>query len=240
MKKLSNLSLVILTLLSSIAFAKDEPIKSIRVSGTCEKQITSDRGNVILTVEHTDKNVKIVSQKTNEVYNKLKKEIESLKLNKAELETVEYSVNEHREWENNKSVSKGFKARLGLKVSTSEIARLGEVITKANELGITDIGALSTYVSDELFKSQEQECLKVAALHALKKAESLAKTLDTKVDGVLEIEQGVPQRDMPMPGPRFMQKNMRGMEAMSADATPEITGGKQLYKIDVMVTFKLD
>jgi uncharacterized protein YggE len=226
-------------LFSHPLLAKDETIKSITVTGSCEKQLTSDRGSVILTVEHTDKNVKIATQKTTEVYNKLKKEIESLKLAKAELETVEYSVNEHKEWENNKNISKGFKARLGLKISTSEIARLGEVLIKANELAVTDVGALNSYVSDELFKAQEQDCLKIAAKDALKKAETLASSLDAKVDGVLEINQG--QLASPAPfQPRFMHKSSRMVEAMSADAAPEISGGKQNYKIEISVTFKID
>ena len=222
-------------ILSPFAFAHE---KTVTVSGECSQYVTSDRGSLTMTVDNLDKSVKVANTKTSETYNDLKKELEKLSLKDVELETTEYSVNEQKDWENNKMVSKGFRSRMGLKISTSEIAKLGDVIVIANKLSITEVGALQSYVSDQKMKSLELDCLKEASLDAKKKAETLAKTLGAKLDGILTInEAGVSLP--PSPQPVFMKKGMRGMEAMSM-AAPEISAAKEKYTLNIQATFKLE
>jgi uncharacterized protein YggE len=225
--------LAMLGILSQGVLALD---KTVTVTGECSHYVTSDRGSLTMTVENLDKTVKVANTKTSETYNALKADLEKLGLKDFDLETTEYSVFEHKEWENNKSVSKGFKSRMGLKVSTSEIAKLGDVMVSANKHSISEIGALSSYVSDEKMKGLEIDCLKEASLDAKKKAEALAKSLGAKLDGILTVSEANIQYS-PTPQPVFGKSLMMARSEM---ATPEVAGGKEKYSLKIQATFKLE
>lgn len=210
----------------------------VSVTGECSLNVTADRGSLTVTIDHLNKEVKPATQKTAEVYSQFKKEVEAMNLKNLELKTSEYQVYEQKDWENNKHVSKGFRARMGLNVSTEDIARLGDIMNVAGKLGITDVGNLNTYASEGKLKGLENQCLKDAALDAKKKAETLASALGAKIKEVVTINTS--EVNLPMPRPfqqQMMHKSMRTMEAASS---AEVEGGKEKYSLKIQATFRID
>ncbi|MFZ4714988.1 MAG: SIMPL domain-containing protein [Bacteriovoracaceae bacterium] len=228
-----TLSLLLLLALST-AYATE---KTVTVSGECSHYITSDRGSLIMTVENVDKNVKVANSQTSETYAALKTALEKMNLKDFDLETTEYSVYEHKVWENNKNVSKGYKSRMGLKLSTSEIAKLGDVMVIANKHSVTEIGSLQSYVSDEKMKGMEIDCLKEASLDAKKKAEALAMSLGAKIDGILSVSEANISNHYPQP---VFAKSMAMSGGSAEMASPDVAGGKEKYTLKIQTTFKLE
>jgi uncharacterized protein len=152
-----------------------------------------------------------------------------------ELQTTETSLQEQKEWEKNKTVSKGFSARMGLNVSTSEISRLGEVLSTATKLGVRELGQMNTYVSKELFKKERETCLEEAIRNARGKAEKMAKVEGIRVGRVLQVTEnsGAVQAPVPM---------YRAKMAMAEDATesaPTIEAKQEKISVSISASYEL-
>ncbi|MBS1957981.1 MAG: SIMPL domain-containing protein [Bdellovibrionales bacterium] len=214
--------------------------KRVTVSGQCVLETTPDRGSVTFIVETLNADPKIAIQKTTELHEKLRNELKRSKVKDLELSTTEYTVAERKEWENNKNVSKGFFARLGVRATTPEIGNLGDLIAIAARLGVKETTGLSTYLSDQKSLDEKKRCLETAAKNAREKAEALAKSLNTKVGRVLAINErgggNVSEPPMPM---RMESMSMKSM-ADSNMAPPTISGQKLTISQDVEVSFSLE
>ena len=218
------------------AMANPNTLKNaVTVSGDCRLEAIADRGQLMLNVETLDRDVSVSSKRTTEIYNKLKKSLERLSISDLQISTTGYNVYEQKEWENNKSVSKGFKATLGMKVETNQIEKFSEIIKTASETGISNIGGFSTFLSVEKQKKLALDCLKVATQNAQTKAKALAEGLGSKIGKALmisEIEPTMAQPPMPVYGRMQMLK--------STDAAgPEISASTQEYSKQITVSFEL-
>src|SRR4051812_41761123 len=116
--------LVLLALLPFSALAVD---REVSVSGACTHNVVADRGAIVLTADFTEADLKSAAKKATDTYEHTRDAIKRLNLENLELQTVEYNLAEAKEWVKDRMVSKGFRARMGLKVSTSQTSRLGEV-----------------------------------------------------------------------------------------------------------------
>ena len=149
-------------------------------------------------------------------------------------------MNEIKEWEKNREVMRGYRARMGLWVSTSEIQKIGEIIAIASKEKVKDVNSLQTYLSDEKQLQEEVACLGDAAKNARVKAEKLASALGAKLGEVMQMNET--GRSLPhWPRPMMMQKSM-GMRAMAmedANSAPSVEAGQQNLSLTVQVSFGL-
>jgi uncharacterized protein YggE len=212
--------------------------RQVTVTGSCSRQVTTDRGSIVLTADVRDDNLKSAIKKASRQYDRAVDAIKKLRLENAELQTVEYNVGEVREWEKNKNVFKGYRARIGLSVSTSDIPRLSEVMEIAAREEIRDVGALTSFLSTEKIRKEQDLCLKEAAEHAKSKAENLADSLGAHLGHVATINESnvtTPPRIMPM----MRQAMFKAGAEAPQEAPNTIEGGKQEINATVNVSFEL-
>ena len=213
--------------------------RQVSVSGVCNRMVTPDRASIILTVEFQDMDLKTATHKVSESYERVQSQIKNLRLENANLRTVEYSVNEIREWEKDHQVMKGFRARMGLWISTSEIQRLGDVINIASQEKVKNVGALQTFLSDDKQLEEHLACLKDAAENAKVKAEKLAHALGAHLGEVLTVTEG----EVSAPrGPRpemMMQMENSGGGRLAKSMAPAIEAGQQNVALTLSVSFGL-
>ena len=231
----------ILPFLSGIVLSAaraDSPPRWIAVQGECHREVTPDRASVDLTVQHLEASVKLATEKTARVHAELRDRILRLKLADAELESVGYSVEEVREWEKNRSVSKGFRAQMSLRVSTSEIGRFGEVMVIASQLDLKDVGALRSFVSTSLRERERIGCLEGALKNARLKADRMAAAAGATVERVLSIaEEGATPPPPPMP--QMAKMFGGGGAADAAMVAPVVDAGKSEIGVRVDVVYGL-
>lgn len=236
--KIATISLFFLLINKELVVAEIITGKnSVIVSGECRLEAVADRGQLQLNVETMDKDVAKASKKTTEIYNKLKKALEKLSIDDLMITTTGYSVYEHKEWEANKSVFKGFKANLGMKVESNEVAKFSEIIKTASDNEITQIGSFSTFLSMEKQKKLAMDCLKVASSNAQAKAKALAEGLGGKIGKAIHISELESSQQHP-PGPVPMYARME-MAKSSDAAGPEISASTQEYSKQITVSFEL-
>lgn len=224
------LSLVFLSPPRAIAA---DPIRAVTVAGECLRPVTPDRAAYSVAIEIRDSSIRKASAKASETYDQLKNSLQKLRLKDVEFETTEYTLGEHREWENNKSVLKGYRARTGLRVETSEIPRIGEVIDQTAKQNVEG-GSLSVFVSRERWKSEYQECLSTAIADARGKAERMAKAADSSLGRAISIEEEG-THPVPMPAPM----SDRAMIKSAGESIPTIDTTAAKMTVRVQVSYEL-
>ena len=205
----------------------------VTVQGLCHRQVTSDRGAIILTAETTDMDLNSATHRTTAIYDRVREAVKRLNLENADLQTVEYSVSENREWEKSKSIFKGYRARMGLRVATSSIAKLGEVISIAAREQVKDVGSLTTFMSNEKQMKERLGCLQEASENARARADKLANSLGAKLGEVQEIQEVPDSNGGGRPVP------MMAMNKGMADAAPAVEAGAQDLAITIQASFNL-
>jgi uncharacterized protein YggE len=223
----------LLTFVSFNAFAKMD-IPKIQVQGNCEMKVIPDRGTITFNAENQSKDQKEAVKKTTDQIEKLKASLKELNLENLELKNSQYNVYPVREYEKDRLVDKGFRASLTLELTTNEISRIGEAMMKASAHGITNVGALVTFLSLEKSQREYLKCLDVAADDARGKANQLGKKLGFKVGEVIMVNE-VPRME---PGPIPSMPMMMKANALS-DASPQIEAGTQKYSTNIQVTFSI-
>ena len=210
--------------------------RQVTVSGVCKRSVIPDRGAITVASEFRDPDLKAASRKAQDAYEHTRTQIQKLGLEDLQMRTSEYSVIQVREWEKNKMVSKGFQARMGLEVTSSQVGRMGEVIALAAREGLQDVGNLRSYLSESKLLQEQTACLEEAAKNARTKAEHLASALGVKVGLVVSInENGMPNS---LPPQRPMEKMMMRAEE-SSRSSPEIETGREDLSVTVQVVFAL-
>jgi uncharacterized protein YggE len=190
-------------------------------------------------VENLDKDVAKASKRTNDQYNKLKKDLDKLKIEDLVITTSGYNVFELKEWENNKSVSKGFKATLGMTLESNKLESFSEIIRVANAANVTNISGFNTFLSLNKQKQLDLECLKVASKNAFDKAQVLAQELKGKLGSVAQISE-VAQSVDPGPMPMGMEMKTTSMMAVGdGSSAPEVSSGQTEYRKRITVSFEL-
>lgn len=230
---------ILLFLLPSLSFADAKEFRrSVTVTGSCLKSLTPDRGSVIVTADALKPDLASASAEAIETYNKMRAAVQALKLKDAEFTTTESSFQEEKEWRKDKSISKGFRARMGLQISSSEVSRLGEVLSLAGKQGIRQVSGLSTFVSPERAKVERESCLEEAVKNARAKADSIGRAAGAKIGRVLEVvEQGESG------GPVYAMKSQRVFAAQMDQAgasAATVDAGTEKMTVNIAATFAFD
>lgn len=193
-----------------------------------------------MTAEAQSPDLQAASKRASELYERAIGAVKRLGLADLEIKTVEYSLNEVREWERNRTVSKGFKARLGFQVSTSSLEKLGDVIAIAARAELRDVGGLSTYLSTAKLRQEQFACLQDASEDARAKARKLAEAMGAQLGDAVSLSESHSGGDVPAPGPLSarMDGDSRSMKTLAMPA-PAIEAGSQDVSVTVQAVFAL-
>lgn len=212
-------------------------VRSVTVNGSCLRSVQPDRGSITVTAQYQDADLQKAAKRATESYEKLRQAVQKLGLKNAELNTSEYDLAEVREWEKERQVSKGFRARMGLTVTTSETSRLGEIILLAGRQGLREVSRLQTFLSPERQKIEREACLEEAVKNAKSKAEAIAKSASARIGKVLTVIEGGQNANEARPYYAAMAVNAKQMQQ---DEAPSVEASSVKILVDVSASFALD
>lgn len=237
-------TLLLFTLITLPAFAATPstamgPVsnrRQVSTSGICTRSVTPDRGQITMTAQVQDDDLQTAARKAQESYDRAVAAVKRLDLENLEIKTSEYNLEEVREWQKEQMVSKGFMARIGLRVSTSSIQKLGQVIAIAARENLKDVSGLTTYLSPEKRKKEGFACLQEASEDARSKAEKLAQSLGAGLGEVLTVSEN---ENEPHPPVRPLMMRAAMDKSAASDNGPSIEAGQQDISISVQASFGL-
>ena len=160
---------------------KAENLNTIAVQGNAVIEVSPDEAEVVLAVITENKDVKIAQNENTELSSKL---IESLKSKGFEnIETLSYDLHKITEWdpEKQKNIDKGYRVSNSVKVSSSEINKVGEIIDIAVAQGVKEISRLNFQLSKGKEESVKLLLLEEATRDARSKAVVISKSLNVKL-----------------------------------------------------------
>ncbi|MFN9252372.1 MAG: SIMPL domain-containing protein [Holosporaceae bacterium] len=244
MRSLSRSSLVALlfVLMLPVATAnadeEDREPRTINTTGTCSKEVVPDRGRLQLTAVVEDKDLKVANAKATEQYEKLRIDILAMKLPDAEVKTSEYVVQEQWDYVDGRRIKRGYQARMGLSVVTSDLSRLGDVMAMAAKHNIPEVSQLQLFLSTAKAKEAERSCLADAAGDAREKASKLAAGIGVKLGAIQRLDSSGGYTTPPV---SYSQPRMRGMLAASdAEVAPTVEAGRQTIDVTVSASFLIE
>lgn len=213
--------------------------KGIVVSGECLTKVIQDRGSVVIGSTIVAKSTKEASERVIKAHESLKVRVLALKLRDFNSETAEYSVNQECSYEQGKRQCEGFRARLTTRFETSEIGRIGEIITISSELGSEEVSDLSTFASPDTLKRAREGCLEVAMKNAASKAQILAKGAGVLL-GKLQLVQEVSSHEGVRPFPLARRAFEAAAMSDTAPAAPSIDARPLDLKIEITAQYAID
>jgi len=233
MNKKSLIFSAIITFISSLVFAETER-SSIIVSGRCVRSAQPDQVEILVGVQQRHLEAQKAIAAVAPIYEKLLKSTKALNLKNTEFMTTQMSVNKIFDYVRNQRVEKGFEARYGFSVTTSDIVRVGEIFKIAKDHGANSVQGPFFGLSKALFKKEYEACLDEAVRNARAKAEIMAKSVGSELSGkanVHEIDNGQV----------YMAKGSRGMDEMAAaeSSAPTVESKKEDVQVNVNATFFL-
>lgn len=220
----------------------------ITTSGECTRNVIPDRGLITATATYLHpKSVREASKYVMDQYETLNKSVKDMGLADLTIQTSDYSVNPEYQWvqlknnEPGKQVLTGYRARLGLSVKTSSIDKLGDVIAKAGDIGIAEVGGFQLMVSDALDNKIRTECLTEAVKNAKGKAEQMVTAAGAKLGHLTSVSESYAQPPMPMYAQRgnMMMAKMESADAAGMPA-PQVQAGASTIQVNVSTTFRIE
>ena len=232
-----SLTLVTTACAESEATSASQPPPGIQVVGECLKKVAQDRGSVVVSTSIAAATPQEASEQTTQSHEKVRTQVMGLRLKDAASETINYSVMQECTYDQGKRHCQGYRAVYSTRFETSEIARLGEVISVAAKHPMQEVSQLETFVSPTKLKSERESCLEVATRDALSKAQTLARGANVTL-GPLRFLAEV--NDMGMRPPVLGRSTMALAQSEAAISVPAVEAKPVDLRVTVSATYDIN
>jgi uncharacterized protein YggE len=171
--------------------ATGEGTPQISAQGNSELSIMPDEAIVRIKVETKEKTAKETQDKNSEIMSAVQSALKRAGVDSDQIETDQYNLRQWTEWDaiTRKSVDKGYRLYHTIKVTTDDLAKVGELITVAVDAGADGIENVQFDLSDEKKAEVKKEALQQASQKAKEKAEAVAAGLGVRLGKVLAIQE---------------------------------------------------
>ncbi|MEA3355484.1 MAG: SIMPL domain-containing protein [Patescibacteria group bacterium] len=212
----------------SVTQTTTEKKSTFDVTGEGEAVVVPDEVELNFGVEETADRVEEAQERVNEKMNNLQENLKKLGIDKKDIQTTSYNV--YPDYDRDRKV-KGYRVSSRVQVKFFDFSKINQVIGKAGELGLNQVGNLRFGLSEEA----EEETLSIAREKAVKsaklKAKELAKLAGVKLGKVVNVDEQQQSDYRPRPM-LMMEKAMDGDEQMITQ--PQIEPGSE--KVVVLIT----
>lgn len=177
-------------------------------------------------------NVPSVQTKNAQTVNAITAGLKALGIKDADLQTSNYSISPKYDYTNGVQRVIGYTVSQSLTVNVRDLAKVGDAIAKATELGANQINGVNFTIDDPT--EQKLEARKKAIDDARKKAQELADAMGVTLVKVVTFSESSSPTPSPMP------YAMRAMDSAGVTAiAPDIQAGSLDVVAHVSVTFEI-
>ena len=232
--KIFSLTVMIVMILCSSAFAEEIRLPIITVSGEGIVEAKPDRATISVGVLTREKNPSEVQSANARVATSVINSIVALGIERKNISTGNYNFNPvYRHTDNGKKILEGYEATNSVTIIVDDLNLVGKVIDTALNHGANRVDSLNFGLRNK--NSYQDEALKLAVLDAKRKAEICAAALGKNIIGVRNVSINSSHVSAP--------KNYKMARAMTEDAavgfeTP-IESGSLTCSASVHVEFEI-
>lgn len=173
--------------------ADEASFKIVSVSGEGIVSAEPNIAYVNLAVKTLDKDIKKAQEDNAKAMAKVVKEITALGIDKKDIQTTNYTINERYDWSKDTQIFMGYEIRNAINIKVKDIKKAGTVLDKGVNAGANIAGGISFDLEnrEELYN----EALKMAMKSAEAKASAIMGSFGAKPGKpyrVIESDAGIP------------------------------------------------
>lgn len=206
---------------------------TIQVAGKGEMMIQPDVAYLNVGVRAEGATSQAAQAEAAKVMAKIQSALQANGIAKEDIQTIQFTSFPRYEWEKDRRVFKGFEVTHILRVTSRDLAKVGEVLDAVTVAGANQIDNIQ--FATEKAAEYEGAVLQKAMDHALKKASVLASASGKKIKDVVSIA------EMGSQPPSFYQPLMMGAEAKAASPiSTELSQGLLKVQAEVQVVYEME
>jgi uncharacterized protein YggE len=226
------------------AYAAEEPVRTVSVSGTAVTRTVPDIIAWHVSIEETDKVLVNAKNRSDEKMKSVLELIQDLDVKAEDVQTGRLRINreyDHDERGNRKEF-KHFKIYRNVTFKQRDLERFDEFLTEV--VGAADIEANFNFESSKQHEFRAETRLKALQV-AKEKADSMCKVLGAKLGKVLTIDEHPPTGPDPWGGGRQAQFQSNVMYTTPGEPETDVTSGTLApgaipIKVTVYATFEIE
>jgi len=211
---------------------------SIAASGTAELKVMPDEATLRIKVETKGKTAKIVQDQNSEIMTAVQSALKRAGVDSTDIESDQYNLYPTQEWDpvKQRSVDSGYTLYHTLKIKTTDLDKVGELIGVAVDAGANGIENIEFGLSDKEKLDVKKEALQQAAQSAKDKAEAIASGLGVRLGAIQSITESSYD---------YAPNYYRGMAAMEmkggadVSAAPPIEPGQLSISASVSLSYRI-
>lgn len=163
-------------------------IKTVESFGESKIEIKANKASIIVSYEARAKTAEEAQKNNKEVSVKIILNLKNNGLKEEEIETLSYYVNPQYDWKDGKQIFREYLAVHTLKISTTDINKIGSYIDAAMTGGANRIDSINYELTKEKENELKEQVLKEAAENARNKAEAIATGSGSKIKKLVSIQ----------------------------------------------------
>jgi uncharacterized protein YggE len=229
--------------LASSQVPSDSPsqddMRTISVTGSSELSAKPEKVEVYFSVVTSNALAKQSQQENTDKSAKVMAALQAAGIKKENIETVSYSLNKYREWD---EVGRKYKETVyrtvnALKVTSTSTGDAGKIIDAAIAGGANQIDSISFSLTDATVKQLKLEALKKASEQTTEKANAIAGAVGVTVKQLETISE---QQTYYQPNYRTLSASYDSAEGAAAPAPTEIIEGQIKVSAQVSAVFSIE
>jgi len=215
----------------SVTQTTTETKSTFDVEGVGEAVVVPDEARISLGVEERASSVDAAQERVDNKMKALQDGLKELGIDKKNVQTVSYNVYPEYDFQRGgRDKVVGYRVSSRVEVVIKDFSVINQVISKAGELGLNQVGGLSFGLSEEAEDKGLSEAREKAVTEAKSKAKELAKLAGVKLGKVVNVEEQMQGNFQPRPMYAVAEMAVGGEK----EVMPQIEPGSE--KVSVIVT----
>jgi uncharacterized protein YggE len=162
---------------------------TINVSGNSEITVDPDEAEVWAGISVVKLTAEEAQSEANKVINAIIDGLRYKGISEDDIATERLSLYEERRWESGKSTVVGWRATQTLKISTTDLNKVGPIVDVCVNNGANQIQNINFGLSEEKEQEIKKQAIAKATANAKDKAEAIADSLDVKLGKVKSVSE---------------------------------------------------
>lgn len=162
---------------------------TINVSGNSEITVDPDEAEVWAGISIVKLTAEDAQNEANKVINAIIDGLRYKGISEDDIATERLSLREERRWEAGKSTVVGWRATQTLKISTTDLNKVGPIVDVCVNNGANQIQNINFGLSEEKEQEIKKEAIAKATTNAKDKAEAIADSLDVRLGKVKSVSE---------------------------------------------------
>ena len=181
--------LIILIILIAYPYIPKSQTSTINIQGESKISVEPDLAKVWAGVTILDNSADLAQTEVNKRINKIIEELKQTGISESGIETERLNLYEEKSWREEGPQSEGWRATQILKIKTTDMKNIGNIIDIAVSNGANQINHIEFSLSEKKQNEYKSQAISQATVNAKEKAKTIAESLNAKLGRIISVSE---------------------------------------------------